>query len=60
MLFLILSSGKRSGFDFEIARFPFLDGDVPRSASCGAMSLCSSGLLGCVAVLRASTLAVDC
>ena len=22
-------------FDFEIVNFPFLDGDVPRSASCG-------------------------
>ena len=26
---------KRGGFGFEIVGFPFLDGDVPRSASCG-------------------------
>ena len=26
---------KRDDFDFEIVNFPFLDGDVPRSASCG-------------------------
>ena len=27
---------KRDGFDFDIVNFPFLDGDVPRSASYGA------------------------
>ena len=27
---------KRDYFDFDIANFPFLDGDVPRSASYGA------------------------
>ena len=26
---------KRDDFDFDIVSFPFLDGDVPRSASCG-------------------------
>ena len=26
---------KRDGFDFDIVNFPFLDGDVPRSASYG-------------------------
>ena len=26
---------KRDDFDFEIVNFPFLDGDVPRSPSCG-------------------------
>ena len=26
---------KRDDFDFEIANFPFLDGDVPRSTSYG-------------------------
>ena len=26
---------KRDDFDFGIVNFPFLDGDVPRSASCG-------------------------
>ena len=26
---------KRDDFDFDIVNFPFLDGDVPRSASCG-------------------------
>ena len=27
--------GRRDDFDFEIVNFPFLDGGVPRSASCG-------------------------
>ena len=27
---------KRDDFDFDIVNFPFLDGDVPRSASYGA------------------------
>ena len=27
--------GKRDDFDFEIANFPFWDGDVPRSTSYG-------------------------
>ena len=26
---------KRDDFDFEIVNFPYLDGDVPRSTSCG-------------------------
>ena len=26
---------KRDDFDFDVVSFPFLDGDVPRSASCG-------------------------
>ena len=26
---------KRDDFDFDIVKFPFLDGDVPRSTSCG-------------------------
>ena len=26
---------KRDDFDFDIINFPFLDGDVPRSTSCG-------------------------
>ena len=26
---------KRDDFDFEIVNFTFLDGDVPRSTSCG-------------------------
>ena len=33
-----VSSGiydKRDDFDFDIVNFPFLDGDVPRSTSCG-------------------------
>ena len=34
--------GERGGFDFDIVDFPFLDGDVPRSASCG---VCVSQLL---------------
>ena len=42
-LYLSVSNGfvsskiydKRDDFDFDIVNFPFLDGDVPRSASCG-------------------------
>ena len=30
---------KRDDFDFDIVNFPFLDGDVPRSASCGVIFL---------------------
>ena len=26
---------KRDAFDFDIVNFPFLDGDVPRSTTCG-------------------------
>ena len=38
---------KRDDFDFDIVKFPFLDGDVPRSASYGVyisqlISICSS------------------
>ena len=33
---------KRDTFDFEIVNFPFLDGDVPRSASSG---VCVSQLI---------------
>ena len=42
-LYLSISDGfvktkifdKRDDFDFDIVNFPFLDGDVPRSTSCG-------------------------
>ena len=33
---------KRDDFNFEIVNFPFLDGDVPHSASCG---VCVSQLI---------------
>ena len=33
---------KRGGFDFDVVNFPFLDGGVPRSASCG---VCVSQLI---------------
>ena len=36
---------KRDDFDFDIVNFPFLDGDVPRSASYGvyiSQLICSS------------------
>ena len=42
--------GGRDGFDFGIVGFPFLDGDVPRSASCGNVFLNLFGLLGCLVV----------
>ena len=44
--------GKRGGFGFEIVNFPFLDGDVPRSASCGvcvSQLVRFAGASGCVA-----------
>ena len=33
---------KRDDFDFDIVNFPFLDGDVPRSAYFLTYSICSS------------------
>ena len=44
---------KRDDFDFDIVNFPFLDGDVPRSASCG---VCVSRL---VRFARVSSHVVD-
>ena len=44
--------GKRDDFDFEIVHFPFLDGDDPRSASCGvsvSRLVRFAGASGCVA-----------
>ena len=49
----------RDDFGFEVVNFPFLDGDVPRSASCG-VSLGSFVLLEHLAVLLTSALAVGC
>ena len=43
---------KRDDFDFEIVNFPFLDGGVPRSASCGvcvSQLIRFAGASGCVA-----------
>ena len=43
---------KRDDFDFEIVNFPFLDGDVPRSASygvCVSRLVRFAGASGCVA-----------
>ena len=39
---------KRDDFDFDIVNFPFLDGDVPRSTSCGFIFLNLFGLLECL------------
>ena len=42
----------RDDFDFEVVSFPFLDGDVPRSASCGvyvSRLVRFAGASGCVA-----------
>ena len=52
--------GGRGGFGFEIVNFPFFDGDVPRSIPMGSVSLVSFVLLGHLAVLLTSTLAMDC
>ena len=44
--------GGRDGFDFEIVNFPFLDGDVPRSASYGvyvSQLICFARASSCVA-----------
>ena len=35
ILFLLKIYDKWDDFDFRIVNFPFLDGDVPRSISCG-------------------------
>ena len=45
--------GGRGGFGFDVVNFPFLDGDVPRSTSCG---VCVSQL---VRFARVSSLVVD-
>ena len=47
---------KRDDFDFDIVKFPFLDGDVPRRASYGAYLL---GLLESAIMLRTSTLEIN-
>ena len=39
---------KRDDFDFDIANFPFLDGDVPRSTSSGFIFFSLFGLLECL------------
>ena len=44
---------KRDDFDFEVVSFPFLDGGVPRSASCG---VCVSWL---IRFARASSCVAD-
>ena len=50
---------KHDNFDFEIVHFPFLDGMVPRSKSCGVF-LNSSDSLEHLAMLLTSTLAINC
>ena len=40
---------KRDDFDFDIVNFPFLDGDVPRSTSCGGCG--STKLSVCISVV---------
>ena len=50
---------KRDDFDFEIANFPFLDGNAPRSTSYGVI-LNSFVLLEHLAILLTSTLAINC
>ena len=47
---------KRDDFNFEIVNFPFLDGDVPRSASYGIYIFLSLFVLQeCVLMLMTST-----
>ena len=42
---------KRDDFGFDVVNFPFLDGDVPRSASCGVTFLNLFDLLECPVML---------
>ena len=49
-----------NNFDFEIVNFPFLDGDVPRSASYGVYISKLIRLLEHLAMLLTSTLAINC
>ena len=42
---------KRDDFNFDIVNFPFLDGDVPRSASYGFIFLKLFNLLECPVML---------
>ena len=49
---------KRDDFDFEIVNFPFLDGDVLHPME--SISLNSFVLLEHLAMLRTSTLAINC
>ena len=46
---------KRDDFNFEIVKFPFLDGDVPRSPSYGVYISQLIRLLECVLMLMTST-----
>ena len=46
---------KRDDFNFEIVNFPFLDGDIPRSPSCGEYILSLFALLESVLMLMTST-----
>ena len=50
--------GGRGGFDFKLVNFPFLDGDVPRSASCGvcvSQLVRFAGASGCITDFSASS-----
>ena len=51
---------KRNDFDFEIVNFPFLGLDVPRCTSYGVYISQLILLLGNLAVLLTSTLAINC
>ena len=50
----------RDDFDFEIVKFPFLDGDVPRSISYGVYISQLFALLEHLAMLLTSTLTIIC
>ena len=51
---------KRDDFDFEIVKFPFLDGHVPLLHPMESISLNSFVLLELLAMLLTSTLAINC
>ena len=50
---------KRDDFDFDTVNFPFIDGDVPRRASCGEIFRNLLGLLESEIMLRTSTLKIN-
>ena len=50
---------KRDDFGFDIVKFPFLDGDVPRRASYGVYISNLLGLLESAIVLQTSTLEIN-
>ena len=49
---------KRDDFDFDLVNFPFLDGDVTRSASCGVYTFQLINLLEFLVMLMTLILVI--